>query len=98
MLPFVTIINSEDVRIPKRAREAVARHERVVVLNRERPVLAMVHPDDLAEPGARRRGRPVREVASALVGTAAPDPEFANDMEVVLNSVGPMPGVPWERS
>jgi hypothetical protein len=94
----VTSVNSEDVRIPKRAREAVARHERVVVLNRERPVLAMVHPDDLPEPGARRRGRPVREVASALAGTAAPDPEFADDMEAVLNGVGPMPGVPWERS
>jgi len=94
----MTTVNSEDVRIPKRAREAVARHERVVVLNRERPVLAMVHPDDLAEAATRRRGRPVREVAAALAGTAAPDPEFANDMEAVLNSVGRMPEVPWERS
>jgi hypothetical protein len=31
-------IRAEEVRIPRSAREAVARHEAVVVLNRERPV------------------------------------------------------------
>ena len=91
-------VNAEDVRIPKSAREAVARHERVVVLNRDRPVLALVHPDDLEVPRTRRRGRLLRDVAAALAGTVAPDPEFANDMDSVLGGVGPTPKGPWEPS
>ena len=63
----VTTIKAEEVRIPRRAREAVARHEQVLVLNRERPVLAIVHPDML-ERGPRRRGRPTREIAAMLAG------------------------------
>src|SRR5580692_7643257 len=35
---IMTTIRAEDVRIPRHAREAVARHELVVVANRERPV------------------------------------------------------------
>lgn len=80
-------ISADEVRIPRRIREAVARHERVVVLNRERPVLALVHPDDLPAPRGRRRGRPVREIAAALAGSPTPDPEFGNDMDAVLDSV-----------
>lgn len=93
----MTTIKAEEVRIPRRAREAVARHEQVLVLNRERPVLAIVHPDML-ERGPRRRGRPTREVAAMLAGAPAPDPDFAADMEAVTRSVGPVPGTPWERS
>ena len=91
----MTTINSEEVRIPRRAREAVARHEPVVVLNRERPVLAIVHPDTL-EP-LRPRGQLVREVAARLAGCASPDPAFAIDMEAVVRSIGPVPGEPWEQ-
>ena len=91
-------ISSDEVRIPRRVREAVSRHEQVVVLNRERAVLAIVHPDDVTQPGARRRGRPVREIAAALAGAPAPDSEFARDMAAVQASVGEMPGNPWERS
>ena len=87
-------VNSGDVRIPRRAREAVARHEQVVVLNRGRSVLALVHPDDVAGPGGRRRGRPVREIVSALAGTVSPDPEFADGMAAVSRSVGPVTGLP----
>ena len=91
-------VNAEEVRIPRRAREAVARHERVVVLNRERPVLAIVHPDLLDQDRPRRRGRSVREVAMALADSATPDPDFADDMAAVASSVGPVPGAPWGRS
>ncbi len=44
----MTTIKAEEVRIPRRAREAVARHEQVVVVNRERPAYVIVHPDDRA--------------------------------------------------
>jgi hypothetical protein len=94
----VTTVNAEHVRIPKSAREAVARHERVVVVNRDRPVLALIHPDDLQAPGTGRRGRRVRDIVAALAGTVAPDPEFANDMDAILKSVGPAPEEPWEPS
>lgn len=75
----------------------MARHERVVILNRERAVLALVHPDDAGPGGTRRRGRPIREIVSALEGVPPPDPAFAADMEAVLRSVGPIPETPWER-
>jgi hypothetical protein len=94
----VATINADQVRIPRSAREAVARHERVVVFNRERPVLAIVHPDDLPAPPARRRGRPVREIASMLAGAPAPDPGFATDMRDILDSAGSMPEDPWAQS
>lgn len=75
----------------------VARYQPVMVLNRERPVYAIVHPDEVSPSGARRRGRLVREVTAALAGCALPDSHFAGDIEAVLRSVGPTPESPWER-
>ncbi|HEY5882583.1 MAG TPA: hypothetical protein VIU11_26980 [Nakamurella sp.] len=91
-------INADEVRIPRRIREAITRHEQVVVLNRERPVFVIVHPDDVPRPDARRRGRSVREIASALADGPAPDPDFADDMESVRRSVGSLPEDLWEPS
>lgn len=91
-------INADQVRIPRSVRDAVTRHEQVVVLNRERPVLAIVHPDDLPQSGTRRRGRAVREIALLLASAPTPDPDFAKDMGAVLNSVGSVPEDPWQRS
>lgn len=90
----MTELRSDEVRIPRHAREAVARHERVVVLNRERVVFAIVHPDDLGP--KPRPGRPVKDIAAALIGVAPPDRAFATDMKAVIAAVGPMPGSPWE--
>jgi PHD/YefM family antitoxin component YafN of YafNO toxin-antitoxin module len=94
----VRTVNAEEVRIPREAREAVAGHEEVVVLNRERPVFVIVNPEDFrlvaAEP---RRGRPLNEVLSTLAEGPPPDPGFADDMQAVLESVGAMPESPWER-
>jgi hypothetical protein len=94
----VTTINADEVRIPRSVRDAVARHEQVVVFNRERPVLGIVHPDDLPRSPTRRRGRPVREIAALIASAPAPDPRFVSDMEAVLSSVGPAPEDPWARS
>jgi hypothetical protein len=91
-------INADNVRIPRGIRDAITRHEQVLVLNRERPVIAMVHPDDLPAGKNRRRGRSVRDVASALAGVPMPDQDFAADMEAVLGAVGRVPKNPWERS
>jgi hypothetical protein len=92
-------IKAEDVRIPRRAREAVADHEQVVVVNRERPAYVIVHPDDLPQTGpSRRRGRALREALALLAQAAPPDPAFAADMEAVLDAVGATPGDPWARS
>ena len=92
---LVTAIGAENVRIPRHAREAVARHEQVVVMNRERPAFVIVHPDDIAAP---RRGRPLSEALGLLAGAPLPDARFAADMEAVLAEVGPMPDDPWARS
>lgn len=90
-------IKAEEVRIPRRMRDAVARHEDVVVVNRERPVYVITHPDD-HRASSPRRGRPLREALSLLAQAAPPDPAFAEDMEAVLDTVGPAPGDPWARS
>lgn len=92
-------IKAEEVRIPRRAREAVAHHEDVVVMNRERPVCVIVHPEDRRHTaGPRLRGRLLRDALSLLAQAATPDPAFAEDMEAVLDAVGPAPGDPWARS
>ncbi len=95
----MTTIRAEEVRIPRRAREAVARHEQVVVVNRERPAFVIVHPDDRAAISyPSHRGRPLREALGLLAGAARPDPEFAGDMEAVLGDIGPSPDNPWAPS
>jgi hypothetical protein len=92
-------IRAEEVRIPRRAREAVARHEAVVVLNRERPVYVIVNPQDHpAEAPATRRGRPLHEAVRLLAETALPDPAFGDDMEAILATAGSGPVDPWARS
>jgi hypothetical protein len=99
-LVVMTTIKAEEVRIPRHAREAVARHEPVVVENRERPVFVIVHPDDspFATHALGRRGRTLGEALDLLAGAAMPDPGFAEDMEAVLAEVGPVPEDPWARS
>jgi hypothetical protein len=91
-------IKAEEVRIPRQAREAVARHEEVIVLNRERPAFVIVHPDDHGHATPPRLGRPLREALTDLAQAAPPDPGFAEDMEAVLKSVGPLPADPWALS
>lgn len=95
----MTTIRAKDVRIPRHAGEAIVRHEEVVVLNRERAVYVIIHPDD-REGMARspRRGRPLREVLSLVAQAGPPDPAFAEDMEAVLDSIGPVPSDPWVPS
>jgi hypothetical protein len=92
-------IRAEEVRIPRHAREAVARHEAVVVLNRERPVFVIVNAQDHpAVAWASRRGRPLREAVRLLAEAALPDPAFGDDMEAILATVGSGPVDPWARS
>ncbi len=97
---MTTMIRAEEVRIPRHAREAVARHEPVFVENRGLPVFVIVHPDDspVAAYPSGRRGRPLGEALALLAGAALPDPGFAEDMEAVLAEVGPAPDDPWARS
>ncbi|MGH9113009.1 MAG: hypothetical protein ACRDZN_12045 [Acidimicrobiales bacterium] len=95
----MTTIRAEEVRIPRRAREAVARHEEVVVVNRERPAYVIVNPEDhAAASGPSRRGRALREALALLANAAPPDPAFADDMEQVLGTVGAAPADPWAPS
>jgi hypothetical protein len=95
----MTIIGAQQVRIPRHVREAIARHDRVVVMNRERPAFVIMHPDDAAASSAAARpGRPLREALALLADAALPDPGFAEDMRAVLGDVGPVPEYPWARS
>jgi antitoxin (DNA-binding transcriptional repressor) of toxin-antitoxin stability system len=91
-------INSDGVRIPKSAREAVARHEDVVVLNHDRPVFLIVNPEERRSSAHIPRGRTLREAAATLLAAPLPDPEFALDLAAVIASAGPLPEDPWGRS
>jgi hypothetical protein len=90
-------ISSDEVRVPRHVRKAVARHEAVVVLNRGRPVLALVHPDDI-DLRSDRRGRSVRAVTNELRALPNPDAAFADDMDDVLRAVGRASDDPWAQS
>lgn len=95
----MTTIRAEEVRIPRLAREAVARHEHVLVISHDRPAFVIVHPDD--DPSgahAAPRGRPLREALALLAAGPNPDPNFAEDMEAVRADTGPAPEDPWARS
>jgi hypothetical protein len=86
------MLRAGEVRVPRHAREAVARHEQVAVVNRDGPAFYIVHPDDAVNfYSASLRGRPLHEALSALANVALPDPELAEDMEAVLADVGPDP-------
>lgn len=91
-------INANDVRIPRRARDAVARHEEVVVLNRDRPVYVLSNPDDRVTSMPLRRGRPLREAIAILATAPLPDDLFGRDLETVRESIGQMPADPWAHS
>ncbi len=69
-----------------------------MVFNRERPAYVIVHPDDRRRTAASRRGRPLRDALELLTQAAPPDPAFAEDMEAVLDAVGPAPADPWAQS
>lgn len=94
----MTTIKADEVRIPRRAREAVALHEKVIVMNRERPAFVILHPDDHEQASRPRRGRPLRDALARLAQAAPPDADFGVDMESVLRDVGPAPADPWELS
>ncbi len=94
----MAVVKAEEIRIPRRAREAVARHEEVIVFNRERPAYVIIHPDDHGRTAASRRGRPLSEALVLLEQAPPPDPAFTEDMEAVLDAVGPAPVDPWAQS
>jgi hypothetical protein len=94
----MTTVKADEVRIPRRAREAVAHHEEVVVLNRERPAFVIIHPDDRRRTVSARQRRRLGDAVALLTNAAPPDPGFAEDMEAVLDSVGTVPSDPWARS
>jgi hypothetical protein len=80
-------IKAGDVRIPLRARETVARHEEVVVLNRGRPAYVIIHPGDHPQARLHGHGRSLRAALSLLAQAVPPDPDFAEEMEAVREAV-----------
>ncbi|MFB7878058.1 hypothetical protein ACFC06_22650 [Nocardia sp. NPDC056064] len=91
----MTTIRAEEMRLPRRAKDAVDRHERVVVLSHDRPAYVIVHPDEYPENG-RRRGRSMSEALRLFTSAATPDPEFGDDLEAVRDAVGQLAEDPWE--
>src|SRR5258708_23072029 len=90
----MTTIRAEDVRIPRRVRDALARHEEVVVLNRERPVYVILNPEDRRDHSEPALGRPLDEALAVMAAGPLPDDEFGNDMRAGRQAVGAMPSQP----
>ena len=99
MVVRMTTINADDVRIPRKAREALARHEEVVVLNRDRPVYVLSNPEDRRSAATSMvKGRPLRESIVILTAAPLPDAWFGADLEAVRDAVGQIPADPWAHS
>ena len=98
----MTSIHANDVRIPSRARAALARHERVLVLSHGRPAFIIANPDDVEGAGGEYapalRGRPLREAVAILAAAPRPDHLFARDLERAHADGGTVPPDPWEPS
>jgi len=92
-------VDANNVRIPAAAREALAQHREVVVLNHGRPVYVIVHRDDYerAMRSVPSRGRRLAEAFEILASAPLPDDAFADDLEAVREAVGAPPPDPWER-
>ena len=90
-------IRAEEVRIPRWAREAIAAHEEVTVVNHDRPAFVILNPQDHAASRSVARGRPLAEALDLLATGALPDPAFGADMQAVLEAVGTTPE-PWAPS
>ena len=99
MVVGMTTINAEEVRIPRKAREALARHEEVVVLNRDRPVYVLSNPEDRRSASKSMvKGRPLRESMAILTAAPLPDARFGADLEAIRDAVGQIPAHPWAHS
>ncbi len=99
----MTTITANDVRIPSAAREALAKHEAVMVLSHGRPAYVIVSPDAYEArgrplAGSASGGRRLREALAILAAAPGPDPRFGDDLESIRASVGAMPADPWGHS
>jgi hypothetical protein len=96
-------VPANDVRIPVAAREALARHEAVMVLSHGRPAYVILSP--YAYDSGRRPpeapiplGRRLRDALAFLATAPRPDPDFADDLEAIRASAGDTPPYRRERS
>ena len=98
----MTTVPANDVRSPSAAREALARNEAVMVVSHGRPAYVIVTPDvyDAGQrPGPMPRGRRLRDALALLAAAPSPDPQFADDLEAIIDSTDSTPSTdPWERS
>ena len=99
----MTTIPANEVRIPSAAREALSRHEAVMVLSHGRPAYVIVSPDAYdagsgSPSPSSSRGRRLRDALEVLAGAPLPDPAFGDDLEAIRRSAGTSPSDPWERS
>lgn len=77
----------------------MARHEPVVVVNRERPVYVILSAEDhSAASTSPSRGRALNDALAMLAIAPLPDPSFADDLEQVRALVGPNSDDPWAHS
>jgi hypothetical protein len=86
----MTSVDANNVRIPAAAREALALHQEVVILNHGRPAYVIINREDYESSGARAvgRGRRLAAALEILATAPRPDPAFADDLEAVRELVG----------
>jgi len=95
----VKTVRSNDFRIPAAAREALERHEEVLVVSHDRPVFVISSASDHpAGAPMAPRGRRLVDAVALLTRAPFPDGEFGTDLESVRAATGPVPPDPWAPS
>ncbi len=90
-------LNAESIRIPKEAREAVLRHETVIISSHEHPILALVNVDDIqGKGGLDQVGKPFGAIVNELANIALPDLEYFEDLKNINCLQEQSPLNPWE--
>jgi len=95
----VVTIDAAEFDIPPGARDALERGESVVVLDERGPTYVILSTRaDAEERSGAALGRPVRQVFDRLSELPPPDPDFAGELEAIMQTVGPTPPDPWASS
>lgn len=90
-------LNAEEVRIPKKAREALLRHEKVVVLSHERPILAIVNIDDIqSDRSVGHFEKSFGVILNELRNIPFPDRDYFKELKDINEHQDLLPRDPWE--
>ncbi len=89
-------LTAEDIRIPKIAREAILRHEKVIVSSHEYPILAILNIDDIGtDNNYDQVGKSFGAILNELKNIPLPDEGYFKELANINVSQEFSPTNPW---